>query len=988
MALQSSDISSAASRIPSSCDYLVFRYPMDPRHFPNVNERFLKLVPDPVEERFPSLYEGKSSNIHDLPWIHASRVGTSNAAECFIPDEVVLRPRRPRRWRCRCGFPFCWVRLQDGGKRRPILYTVVAVLLFFFLLLCWTGGRATAPRPSETSKPAQGHPSPDPPSPESFSAPSSIPFPEEQEDVVDSPSSDFVAPSSSPSPPSRLRGPEKTFTTVLSLTNTGDRKEAYQNAVLRVAKEVYRGGMTRHPHMYEFLVCVTIQKKEASELEKNIRDVWRKAEEEENSWRMKCPRCFSNEEIPSQFSPPPPMTSHTPLRTAHFTSFPPTQDIHHSGEEHTNTHSEHPVHIRVHSAGSYRSISQGKLESASHLLLKCVTTVKSDYFIILSNDWHPIAEKELDPTALFTSSPLSVSSISINDAIQQRVDSMAYTQRVLDIALQTLSSNRAMEEPLLMDMGQPWKSAEAHVFKLKHYAYTLSPTPSLPASMRSPSFPVVFPAYDEMENQTSLDHELHEFFLDVKARGVAQENSPADTHTQATASVTPVVFSPSFFPNQEGTDSSGTPKATTSSASPSHDEGKGHPTLSSKHVTIPYSKGVLAISVDWRSLPSSFYGVNRVYHCHMAPFYNIRRFATPLVGTPHVGEEEQEKEGTSRMGTEHPIETEKIKENRNHPVQTKQASAVRYPSKGSSSTSPFSKTTTVCELLTASRRVMHSTFMVGPVLHFYQTFCGEWRKLVSPLREEVVNRSQDLSVLEEERDMTTSLCAFEWLRTFKKEEGKVIEKMKAKKKKAEERKKFLLGRPLGQGNASMTSLSLLRSNETVFRENAGPSTASLTPLQQFAAAAMDDDVFQAGSPFILALNETSRWDSQRKSFMDSRKGLQQLVENTTLKEVYWNTSHQLRAENRWKDPSQEVICLPSNKVLWDSTPAMYRTSWFVQSIIFSCFQRGTLCIDKGSPNDDFSMRKLGRYLSFAGKWGKGGFQICFTGGGTHFFNSS
>lgn len=792
--------------------------------------------------------------------------------------------------------------------------------------------------------------------------------------------------------PTPTRGPEKRFTSVLFLGNREDTKE-YVERVIRVARSIHRGGVNRHPNMYEFLVCATTHKKEAVELEEKIRQVWR---EEEQKVTEVCPRCFTDvkKKLKTTFSVSRGATGAG--NGNQRSSFSAEERRAEAVQEEDDDASFTQVRVRVHSTGSFRRFSDGKHESSSFLLLRCVTAVKSEFFIIESPNWSHLAEKEISSSLLQKREP-SFSFPPDMDVSKRFSDAVIYTQRVLNIALQTLSSNRVMHEPLVVDSENPAESKAADVFKLTHYVYepTFQPTASLPAV---PSSFMVVPGYDEMENKTYLDHVLQSFLaaLEEERSGKGVRPSSAASSTSFLPSSSPMeddhrtYHSFSLKPHQD--DEEGKEETPHWSSKKEHDNAE--------------SENENYISIFWKSLPSDFYGVNRLYHCRMAPFYNLRREAVhffpqysivdsstvenePKEDLPEEFKDESESNNNSsgsKRSSEGGSNGRKKLDNAYEEVKTTNEEnpfAVVHSSTSASTVSPSrvrEKTATVCELLTSSSSGMHQTFIAGPVLTFFQEFCDEWRKLVSPYRNDALERTYDSSIGYEDRDISSSLCAYEWLRTLKEQEQKYL--VWKKKRQSLDKKNSIAS--TAQQNKVTPPFFSPKIDEGV--ANASAHLTKASPLHQFSDAVVNPEGFQSRSPFVLALKETTRWDRKRKSFEESLPYLQDLVLNIGLREVYWNTSHQAQLQYRWKDPNQDVICLPSNKTLWDTTPSMYRTSWFMRSISFSCLQRGALCIGKDSEKGESTMWRMKRYVSLSGKWAKGQWRVCFTGGGTHFYD--
>lgn len=927
---------------------------------------------------------------------------------------------------------------RERWRSKRFLYTFVAVVLFFlffFLTGCCSARKNGVPF-SLSNTPVQEYPEQDNRLAITSSSRTSS-LEEVKRSGMEMPNS------SSPPVPSHVdrlfsRGPEKRFTSILSLPNietttsggTSSKKE-YVEKILRVARGLHRGGITHHPNMYEFLVCATVDKKVALELEEKIREVWR---EEEEKLQQACPSCFSNNMSNPPFSPD--LKSAGKSRGNPSTSSPiSTPEEKHNlgtGEQDgrdgavpspfLSSYTE--VRVRVHSAGSHHRFSRRKAESPSHFLIKCTSTVKSDYFILESPDWHPVAEMVASHT--LRTSETSSSSFSFSSHAQEKkyvnedrdssdlretrlADSLTYMTRVLNIALQTLSSNSVMAEPIVTDMHRPGQSTDAHIFKLRHYTYApKAPTLSSSAILPPPILMEVAAA-DGMENKSILDRTLYQLLDGLKEK---RENQTIFRFP------IPNSFSASSQPSFSSQSCANGTCFPTYLYSQGHQVERNHdplPPEEADHTSTTTTKAVdnHTFSVDWRNLPLHGYGANPVYHCQLSPFYNIRLQVTPVLpprsssSSTGGGEEDgdggesdtssgdscakdraiSDPENSHCNSSSSTTSTTAEKETKKKSIKEQDMlSNTPSPRRGSGtphSGTNFQKTATVCELLTSTHSGAHNTLVMGSTLHFFQEYCSEWRKLVSPLREDILQGLSDRSVLEEERDISSSLCAYQWLRTFKREYWGYQEK-KRKQKKEEEKKKLNMQRSAIQGNATKgPTAAVPRSTEKEV-----PPVSSSSPLQQFAIAAFDIDAFHSNNSFLRTLKESTRWDLHRMSFEDSRSAIQRLTADTTLMEVYWNTSYQLRAENRWKDESHDVICLPSNKVLWDSSPAMYRTNWFLQSILFPCLQRGTLCVDNGSAKEERAMWKFGRYISLTGKWGKGQFQICFTGGGTHFYDSS
>lgn len=250
-------------------------------------------------------------------------------------------------------------------------------------------------------------------------------------------------------------------------------------------------------------------------------------------------------------------------------------------------------------------------------------------------------------------------------------------------------------------------------------------------------------------------------------------------------------------------------------------------------------------------------------------------------------------------------------------------------SKGSSP--PVIRSRTYCEALLQHRKEPNASFARWPI-PFHEEFCESWRQLTSRRKS---------GKGDEVYDITRGVCAFQWLHALKLEELRSV-----------------LRGSGGSGSGNRVMTEMLSSSAS--------AASKSSPLVQFASSVAQN----APTDFTRALILSSGLDPERESYTTSLPLLRSRIHNTSIKVAMD------------EGDGVVVVCVPSHEALWDDSPALYSTEWFVSAILMRCMVRGSMCVERAEGFPAKALHKFQTFVSSTGRWAHGKYQVCFTTG-TH-----
>ncbi|KPI84404.1 hypothetical protein ABL78_6548 [Leptomonas seymouri] len=360
-------------------------------------------------------------------------------------------------------------------------------------------------------------------------------------------------------------------------------------------------------------------------------------------------------------------------------------------------------------------------------------------------------------------------------------------------------------------------------------------------------------------------------------------------------------------------------------------------------------------------LPVAAYGTSPYFHCQRAPFYSVR-VPVPLW----------------------------MRSSRNANATTTTA---MDPEGHANATTAPPVLSTLCELMLSTHFGMPEDYAPEGTV-FHRSFCQDWLQftlLPSPKQSIEANvsesplaaigkaaasagrrrQSAEDGAFTARMDMAQSLgdgvCAVQWAAHLKAAQQWYRERTERKQ---------LLRRRGNQTSTAADEISL--SNKTASSpssEDVKSNLAGASPyLDQYAALLFSNDAAQVSK---LAGTYLAFLPNVSHAIHHIRRTVGEKLEHISLKYAAERTR---RIKSKKHRTDRELLCLPSHLSRVDLHSTMYPTQWFLTQLDMRCLQHKESCLGSLVDTDERVMQNVNQYLSTTGKWSRGEFRVCMSGG--------
>ncbi|KPA76930.1 hypothetical protein ABB37_07309 [Leptomonas pyrrhocoris] len=360
-------------------------------------------------------------------------------------------------------------------------------------------------------------------------------------------------------------------------------------------------------------------------------------------------------------------------------------------------------------------------------------------------------------------------------------------------------------------------------------------------------------------------------------------------------------------------------------------------------------------------LPVAAYSTAPHFHCLRAPLYSIRVPVPPWMRAPHR-------------------------------TRSPATAATVDPHHNVSSTVAPPALSTLCEVLLSSRSGMPVDYAPG-VTVFHRSFCQEWLQftlLPSPTTPRDTNVAENPLLIigkaaaaqgghddafAQRMDMAQSLgdglCTVEWVAHLKAAQLWYTEQAERRRRPGMGGLKTNTSATAGAEHASLSNATVSPVRNDVAMSNL---VGAAPYLDQYAALLFSDDaarVSKLAGTYLAFLPNVSY------AIQHMRRTMEDKLAQTSLKYAAERTR---RFKSKKEPTDREVLCLPSHLARVELHSTMYNTQWFLTQLVMRCLQHKEKCLGDLAETDVRVSQNVDRYLSTTGKWGRGEFRVCMSGG--------